>query len=102
MKLETPASQLDALGNPVRRRLYRALAQAGHKGLAVGQLQQRLGMPASTLSHHLKRLVEPGLMRQERRGNSLVCYAENAAMTGLVAFLTEECSIDEGVGGASE
>ena len=75
MKLETAARQLEALGNTTRLRIYRTLVRAGHGGLAVGQVQERVGLPASTLSHHLKRLVDQGLVRQERAGTSLICHA---------------------------
>ena len=96
MKLETASRQLEALGNPARLRIYRALVRAGRSGMAVGQLQDRIGMPASTLSHHLKRLIATGLLRQERSGTSLICHAEYAAMNALVGYLADECCADEG------
>jgi DNA-binding transcriptional ArsR family regulator len=96
MELETAARQLEALGNPTRLQIYRTLVRAGRSGLAVGQIQQRVGLPASTLSHHLKRLVDQGLVRQERAGTSLICHAEYAAMSGLLGFLADECCADEG------
>lgn len=52
-------------------------------------------MPASTLSHHLKRLVDTGLVRQERAGTSLICHAEYPAMQELLSFLADECCADE-------
>jgi ArsR family transcriptional regulator, arsenate/arsenite/antimonite-responsive transcriptional repressor len=96
MKLETAARQLEALGNTTRLRIYRTLVRAGHGGLAVGQVQERVGLPASTLSHHLKRLVDRGLVRQERAGTSLICHAEYPAMTALLGFLSDECCADQG------
>jgi DNA-binding transcriptional ArsR family regulator len=96
MNLETASRQLEALGQPARLRIYRALVRAGRGGMAVGQLQERVGMPASTLSHHLKRLIETGLLRQERSGTSLICHAEFAAMNALIGFLSDECCADEG------
>ena len=98
MNLETAARQLEALGNPTRLRIYRALVRAGHAGLAVGQVQDRVGLPASTLSHHLKRLVDQGLVRQERAGTSLICHAEYPAMTALLGFLADECCAEQGCG----
>lgn len=98
MKLETAAKQLEALGNPTRLQIYRALVRAGHNGLAVGQVQEQVGLPASTLSHHLKRLVGQGLVRQERAGTSLICHAEYPAMSALLGFLADECCADEGCG----
>ena len=98
MKLETAAHQLEALGNPTRLRIYRTLVRAGRSGMAVGQVQEQIGLPASTLSHHLKRLIDRGLVRQDRAGTSLICHAEYPAMTSLIGFLADECCADEGCG----
>jgi ArsR family transcriptional regulator, arsenate/arsenite/antimonite-responsive transcriptional repressor len=97
MNLEIASRQLEALGNPTRLGIYRRLVRAGPGGLAVGQLQERLDMPASTLSHHLKRLIETGLLRQERSGTSLICHAEYAAMDALLGFLADECCADANI-----
>jgi DNA-binding transcriptional ArsR family regulator len=94
MKIETAAKQLEALGNPTRLEVYRTLVRAGHAGLAVGQLQQRIGIAASTLSHHLHRLIEVGLVSQERQATTLICRAHYPAMNDLIGFLTSECCID--------
>lgn len=98
MNIEIASRQLEALGNPVRLEIYRTLVRAGRSGLAVGQVQGCLGMPGSTLSHHLKRLVATGLVRQEREGTSLICHAEYPAMNALIGFLADECCADEGPG----
>ena len=95
MNVEIAARQLEALGNPTRLEIYRSLVRAGRTGLAVGQVQDRLGMPASTLSHHLKRLIGTGLVRQEREGTSLICHAEYPVMNALIGFLADECCADE-------
>ncbi|GGE80979.1 helix-turn-helix transcriptional regulator [Stappia taiwanensis] len=95
MNIEIASRQLEALGNPTRLTLYRTLVRAGRGGLPVGHVQERLDMPASTLSHHLKRLVAAGLVRQERAGTSLICHAEYPAMDALLGFLTDECCADE-------
>ncbi|MDR6951277.1 DNA-binding transcriptional ArsR family regulator [Ancylobacter sp. 3268] len=96
MKLEEAAGQLEALGNPTRLALYRILVRAGDAGLPVGRLQERLGLPASTLSHHLRRLVTTGLVTQERQVTTLICRAHYPAMRGLVGFLVDECCADAG------
>ena len=62
MKVEKAAKQLEALGNPTRLQVYRALVRAGPAGLPVGRLQEKLRVPASTLSHHLHRLILTGLV----------------------------------------
>ncbi len=90
--------RLEALGNMTRLAIFRLLVRAGEEGLAVGDIQRRLAVPASTLSHHLQRLSHVGLMSQERRGRVLVCRADFAAIDGVVTYLTEECCSDVGVG----
>ncbi len=95
MEIEQASRQLEALGSPARLRIYRTLVRAGAPGLAVGQLQERLGIPASTLSHHLKRLVDRGLVSQERSGTTLTCRAEFKAMTRLIGYLADECCADQ-------
>jgi DNA-binding transcriptional ArsR family regulator len=94
MNIETAARQLEALGNPTRLRIYRALVRAGGAGLAVGALQERIGIAASTLSHHLHRLIQTGLVTQERQGTTLICRAHYPAMNGLLGFLVDECCAD--------
>lgn len=94
MKLEIAASQLEALGNPIRLRLYRVLVRAGGEGLPVGRIQEKLGIAASTLSHHVKRLVDTGLVTQERQATTLICRAQYPAMQSLIGYLADECCAD--------
>ncbi|WP_442579236.1 ArsR/SmtB family transcription factor [Mesorhizobium sp. ASY16-5R] len=96
MNLEQAAKQLEALGNPIRLQVYRTLVRAGDSGLPVGRLQERLRIPASTLSHHLQRLIATGLVTQERRATTLICRANYPAMNGLIGFLADECCADAG------
>ncbi|MAA98441.1 MAG: transcriptional regulator [Stappia sp.] len=94
MKIEIAASQLAALGNPTRLALYRLLVRAGPGGLAVGEIRARLGIPGSTLSHHVKALAAAGLLDQRRDGTTLLCTATYPAMNALVEFLVGECCAD--------
>jgi DNA-binding transcriptional ArsR family regulator len=94
MKVEQAAKQLEALGNPTRLRVYRTLVRAGDDGLPVGRLQERIGIAASTLSHHLHRLILTGLVSQERQATTLICRANYPAMNALLGFLTAECCAD--------
>lgn len=91
MKLEKAASQLEALGNPTRLQLYRTLVRAGSGGMPVGRVQERLGIAASTLSHHIKRLVDTGLVTQERQATTLICRAHYPSMDALLGYLADEC-----------
>ncbi|WP_279356743.1 ArsR/SmtB family transcription factor [Methylobacterium indicum] len=103
MNVEQAAKQLEALGSPARLRIYRALVRAGHAGLPVRQLQERVGIPAaSTLSHHLHRLILTGLVSQERQATTLICRAVYPAMNDLVGFLADECCADETCSGTGE
>jgi ArsR family transcriptional regulator len=101
MELETAADQLEALGNSTRLAIYRALVRAGLAGLPVGQLQLGLDIPASTLSHHLHRLMAVGLVGQERHATTLICRANFSGMRGLIGFLADECCSDEGAAPAA-
>lgn len=94
MKLEIAAKQLEALGNPTRLQVYRALVRAGDEGLPVGGLQEKLDIAASTLSHHLKSLIATGLVTQERQATTLICRAHYPAMDALVGYLVNECCLD--------
>ena len=94
MDLDSLAVRLEALGNPTRLRLYRVLVRAGPQGLPVGIVQQRLGLAASTLSHHLHRLIGTGLVRQRREGTTLHCEACYPAMEETLGFLRQECCAD--------
>lgn len=94
MKLEKAAKQLEALGNPTRLKVYRALVRAGEGGMPVGRLQDKIGIAASTLSHHLHRLILTGLVSQERQATTLICRANYEVMGDLLGFLADECCAD--------
>jgi ArsR family transcriptional regulator, arsenate/arsenite/antimonite-responsive transcriptional repressor len=94
MNIDLTASRLAALGNPTRLHLYRLLVRAGDAGLSVGQIQEKLGIPGSTLSHHCRALIHVELIHQERSGTSLICRANYAVMQGLVDDLVAECCVD--------
>jgi ArsR family transcriptional regulator len=94
MKLEIAARQLESLGSPVRLKIYRALVRAGDDGLACGVLQEKVGLAASTLSHHIRHLRETGLVSQERRATTLICRANYPAMNKLIGYLADECCAD--------
>src|SRR5918993_3723058 len=96
MNIEQAAKQLEALGNPTRLQVYRTLVRAGHNGLPVSRVQEKLGIPASTLSHHLHRLILTGLVTQERQATTLICRANYPAMDALLGFMTKECCADTG------
>ena len=89
------APRLAALGNETRLAIYRRLVRAGLSGLPVAGVQDSLQIPASTLSHHLRRLVEVGLVRQVRESTTLRCFADFAVMQSTFALFAQECCADE-------
>ncbi len=91
MELNDVARCLDKLGSPTRLEIVRLLVRAGPDGLTVGEVQKHLGIPSSTLSHHILHLVSAGLIRQERRGRVLRCTPNFERLRMIVALLTEEC-----------
>ncbi len=95
LDVESVARALKELGHPTRLGIYRHLIRAGHAGARVGALQRSLGVPASTLSHHIAALVSVGLVKQERQGRALYCTAQYRHLQGIMAFLLEECCIQE-------
>lgn len=88
------AKRLEALGQPTRLAIFRLLVRAGPDGRSVGELQSALDVPASTLSFHLKRLIEVGLVFQERSGATLYCRCDDATMQATLGFLAQECCAD--------
>ena len=91
MDVTQAARCLDKLGNPTRLEIVRLLVRGGPEGLAVGEVQRHLGIPASTLSHHILHLVSAGLIRQEREGRVLRCKPNYDLLQALVDLLIEEC-----------
>lgn len=88
---DVAARRLAALGNPVRLKVLRLLVQAGPDGLIVGDIQAYLGIPASTLAHHLTALARAGLIDQTRRGRETVSTAAFQVVRDLADFLVAQC-----------
>ncbi|MDM8542527.1 metalloregulator ArsR/SmtB family transcription factor [Desulfococcaceae bacterium HSG9] len=82
---------LSQLGNITRLKIVRELVRAGDAGMPVGEIRNILGVPNSTLSHHLSHLRSAGLVRQEREGTVLRCLVNYDHIDSIVSFLTEEC-----------
>jgi len=82
---------LSALAQPLRLQVFRALVVVGDAGLTPGAIQEALGVPAATLSFHLKELVHAGLVTQERSSRNLIYRAAYDKMNAVLAYLTENC-----------
>ena len=95
MELETAALVLSKIGNPTRLKIVRMLVRAGNQGMPVGAIQKKLNIPGSTLTHHISHLKNANIIRQERHQATLYCIMEYKQLNSLVAYLTEECCINE-------
>lgn len=92
---DTAATLLSQLGNQTRLKIVRELVRAGTSGMPVGEIQRSLGIPNSTLSHHLTHLRSAGMIRQERESTVLRCFVDYDKIDSIVRFLTEECCSNE-------
>ena len=82
---------LGALAQDSRLDVFRLLVQAGPEGMPAGEIAERLGIPSSTLSFHVKALAHAGLVESRQQGRFIYYSADFRAMNGLVAFLGENC-----------
>jgi ArsR family transcriptional regulator len=85
------ADMLAALGAEPRLRIVRLLLAAHPEGLVVGEIGSELSIPPSTLSHHLDKLKNEGLVSVRRDGTFLCHTANTKALQDLVGFLFAEC-----------
>lgn len=86
---------LASLGNPTRLEVFRQLVRAGLGGLPVGTLSTRLGLPPSSLTHHLSQLLRCGLVTQDRQGTRLICRVDFDRAGAVSAALLSECCAEE-------
>lgn len=91
MEEHAAVAALSALAQPVRLRVFRTLVGAGPAGLTPGALLDILGIPASTLSFHLKELAHAGLLSQVREGRRLIYRPTLDAMNALIDYLSAHC-----------
>ena len=96
MQTEKAAKILAELGHPTRLSIFRYLVKVGDQGAPVGQIQEKLGIPGSTLSHHISRLVAVGLIKQVRESRILYCIPQFRTLDGLIEFLKSECCTQAG------
>lgn len=95
INVQEAAERLSELGHVTRLSVYRILVKAGKNGLPVADIQSQLNIPASTLSHHITRLLRVGLVKQVREGRVLRCFAQYEELNGLIEFLADECCVDD-------
>lgn len=85
------ADMLSAMGTEPRLRIMRLLLSAHPDGLVVGEIQGELGITGSTLSHHLEKLKNEGLVSIRREGTFLRYSANTESLQELLTFLYAEC-----------
>ena len=91
MEPKTAVAALSALAQENRLEVFRLLVQAGPSGLPAGQIAEKLGIAAPTLSFHLTQLKHAGLVHQRRDGRSLIYATNYDGMNALMGFLTDNC-----------
>src|ERR1700740_3210496 len=85
------ADMFSAMGTEARLRIMQLLLSAHPEGLVVGEIQEELEIPNSTLSHHLDKLRNEGLVEVRRESTFLRYRANTAALQELLQFLYAEC-----------
>lgn len=90
-KLDRHAEQLSALGHPLRLAILRFVVQSGDAGAAAGEIQAHVELPASTLSHHLKRLADADLLKVRGEGTFHYYSADYTSLRALTDYLWEDC-----------
>ena len=82
---------LAALAQPHRLQIFRSLVVKGGDGLTPALLAEELGMPANTLSFHLKELMNADLISQERNGRNLIYRAQYDRMNAVMSYMSQNC-----------
>jgi DNA-binding transcriptional ArsR family regulator len=85
------ADRFSAIGAEPRLQIVRLLLSAHPTGMVAGEIQEELAIPASTLSHHLEKLRQVGLVDVRRAGTFLWHTANADALREVLGFLYEEC-----------
>jgi DNA-binding transcriptional ArsR family regulator len=89
--LDQNSERFKALGHPVRLAILRRIVQGHADGTPAGAIQEAVGIPASTLSHHLACLAETGLVQVERAGTILRYRAHFEVLHQLTDYLWLDC-----------
>jgi DNA-binding transcriptional ArsR family regulator len=85
------ADMFTAIGTEPRLRIMQLLLSAHPEGLVVGEIHSELGIPNSTLSHHLEKLKNEDLVKVRRESTFLWYTANTQGLEELLGFLYAEC-----------
>lgn len=99
METGKAVAALSALAQEARLEVFRALVQAGPEGMPAGAIARAQGIPAATLSFHLKELKNAAIVTCRREGRSLIYSPNFDSIRDLLGFLSENCC--QGAGRAS-
>lgn len=91
MTEEEAGALFNALSNPDRLKVIRALVVAGHTGLNAGDIASKVGATPSRASFHLAALADAGIVHRERQSRSLIYTVQFARLGALMAFMLEDC-----------
>ena len=101
MEQDTAIEAFAALAQTSRMAIFRLLVQAGPAGMAASEIATAVGIPANTLSFHVKTLRNAGLLAARQQGRFVFYSADFRQMNELLGFLTESCCRGSAFPGAS-
>ena len=84
-------SVMSALAQPTRLAAFSILARAEAGGMTSGDLAEKTGAPANTMSAHLLILLQAGLVKSRRSGRNIYYVATQATVRHLISFLVRDC-----------
>ena len=96
INIDKAALGFNAVGTKHRLGVLLELVKVGKGGLTIGDIQEPLNIPASTLAHHLDFLKNADLIYQERQGRSIFNYAKFDYIELLGNYLLKKCCVEQG------
>ncbi len=91
METKNVIAALGALAQETRLAVFRLLVQAGPAGMAATKISEQLGIPASSLSFHLKEMFHADLVTSRQESRFVIYSANFDTMSDLIGFLTNNC-----------
>jgi len=91
MQTNKVIAALAALAQETRLAVFRLLVQAGPEGMAATKISEQVGIPASSLSFHLKEMLHADLVTSRQESRFVIYSANFETMSALIGFLTENC-----------
>jgi len=95
MEMFEACEAFSSLAQETRLKVFRFLLQFGRDGAAAGTIADEVEIPGNTLSFHLSHMSKAGLVTSEKKGRSIIYFANTDLMSGLVDYLQENCCARE-------